>query len=710
MATMQDLKSVLDSIDNTMKNQSLLMAQNFAEQNRQAEKDRASRTTPNSGGLLAGAGSLAAGAGGLATGGGNLLGGLGKGIGFAGAGIGAALLGLSTVIDQIPDADAVKESVETLLTIGDGYESKLDFFMDGGTLSIILTGLGIGLAAFAIGSGANAAVKAAVEKFEVGDWAETVKSNVNTLLSIGDDKALGALQVLGEGGAITIALTGLGIGLAAFATGSGAAAAVDYFSKDSNWAENVKSNVNTLLSIGDDKALGALQVLGEGAGVSLALAGLGVGLVAFSAGQGVSAAVEYFADDEWAEKVKSNVETLLSISNIEGIGWDTAGFIGVMAGLASGLTVFALGKGADTIVEGADQALNFFTGESDFAQRIYDQVETLLKIPNIDGIGSDVTGFIAAMVGISSGLAAFALGKGASTAVEGADQALSYFTGEDDFAQRIYDNVSKLMEVVDLVDGGEDTSKAGKFALGLAKISAGLIAFTAADVIGQLAGAGQELLNFFGVSSPFEKILEISEQSTELEKGADAIEKIANALNVFGTVGTAKMNIDFEALAENLGKSIPLLQGLANGGVVGEGWFSGGIDFGKGILDPSLKLDEIADKIAMVKRALSLDLNTETDTMAAVDTATSISNSENMPLIESLSERMLTVSENIVKGLELLERSIVAAPIINYAPVDARQTQISQRGGDNQTAINSFGGANRSDLSYGSVPGGIQPF
>jgi phage-related protein len=67
-----------------------------------------------------------------------------------------------------------------------------------------------------------------------------------------------------------------------------------------------------------------------------------------------------------------------------------------------------------------------------------------------------------------------------------------------------------------------------------------------------------------------------------------------------------------------------------------------------------------------------------------------------------LEDRLSKIEERALEG-----QTTVA---VNYAPVDARQTQINQKGGDSQTAINSFGGSSRNELSYGSVPGGMQPF
>lgn len=686
MATLDDLKVVLDSIDINIARQGSVLSSMLGAQQRQAAIARADRSTPSAraagGGLLGGAGALAAGTGSLLGGVGGLAAGIGRGVGFAGAGIGAALFGLSSVIDQLPDGQEIKDNVETLLTIGEGYESRLDFFLDGGTLALMLGGLGAGLAAFAIGSGAAVGVQAAIEKFEMQDWPDTVKRNVETLLSIGDGMALGNLQLLAEGGMVSVALAGLGVGLAAFATGSGVQAAVDYFAGSSDWAENVKNNVNTLLSIGDDRTLSSLVVLFEGVGVSAALAGLGVGLTAFAAGSGVQAAVDYFSDNNWAERVKSNVETLLSISELEGVGFNTAGFIATMGGIALGLAAFALGKGVEGLTEGAQETLSYFSSQEGWAQRIVDQVSTLLTIPSMDGIGANTAGFIATMGGITLGLAAFALGKGVEGLTEGAQEALSYFTSEDNFADRIYNQVSRLMEVTDLVDGDGDTSRAGQFALGLAKISAGLVAFTGADFVGQLAGIGQEILGFFGVESPFEKIMQIADKSAELEEGANAIARIAEALNSFADIRTGAMDIDFQEFAENLGEAIPLFYHLANGGVYDPWGLGNSIDFGPerpgagGILNPDLRLDEVARQIMLVRQAMQGVL--AEGTMEALN------------LVGSGAGAPGAVAET-------------GAPVV----IDARNQSVNTNAPQVSTSSVAVGTGNRSDLDQLARPGGV---
>ena len=43
---------------------------------------------------------------------------------------------------------------------------------------------------------------------------------------------------------------------------------------------------------------------------------------------------------------------------------------------------------------------------------------------------------------------------------------------------------------------------------------------------------------------------------------------------------------------------------LSTGGKLDKGWFGNDIDFGKGILDPALRLDDVAYKVAQVRQIL----------------------------------------------------------------------------------------------------------
>jgi len=469
----------------------------------------------------------------------------------------------------------------------------------------LLGGLGLAGAGVGIGAAGFGALLAGggylLDKMMEID-GELIKENIVAILSIPDEVSGGALGFLAEGGAFGIAMTGLGVGLAAFALGTGVAAAVNYFTKDSEFAQTIKDNVKVLLSI-PDVVGGNLSMLAKGGAFVAAMTGLGIGLAAFGIGSataGLADALTSFMNPNFAQSIKDNVVTLLSISDVVGgIGgalMKGGTFFLAMTGLATGLAVFGVGSG----VAGIGGAIADFQDPA-WAQSIKDNVLTLLSIE--DALGGKLAAFgetgtfVAIMSGIGAGLAAFGVGKTAA--------AIADTISKSDWTQTIKQNVVDLLSITDMLDGDGEDSKAGRFAAGMSKIAMGLLAFTGSKAIGQLANVGEKVLGFFGVDSPFDQIMDVADNSGKLMLGASAIEKIADALSKFSSIEVSAGDIDFEKLAKNLGRSIPLIRKLSQGGEYDAGFFGGGkIDFGAGLLDPSLKLDELAEQVAKVNYVL----------------------------------------------------------------------------------------------------------
>jgi hypothetical protein len=470
------------------------------------------------------------------SGGTSIIGAIGKLFGGAGLGIGAAFLGVAALAGvgvylantfQDIDTQKIKDNVKDLLSIGDELNDGdyLATLGQGGTLFLVLGGIGAGLAIFGAGS---AAAKAA-DYFGQEGWTERIKDNVVNLLSISDSLG-GKANMLLEGGAFTLTMTGIGLGLAAFSVGAGAASAIDYFGK-AGWSQRIKDNVVTLLSISDEVG-GKAEMLKEGGTFALAMGGLGLGLAAFALGQGTAVAaggmatvLETFDGMGWAEAIKQDVMTLLSISQLDGLGWDTTVFIATMGGIAAGLAAFALGKGGNVLVDGADKAISTFTDEPDFAQRIKDQVATLISIAK-ETDGADTVKFTATMGGLA----------------------------------------------------------------------AGILAFTASDAIGTLADAGQKILGFFGVQSPFQKIMDVADNADKLEKGASALRSIGTSLKDFADIRFDGSSFNIEEFADDLKASVPIIEKA----VLGD---SGGI-FGtaiQGLSNNGLQYEQAARNMAELK-------------------------------------------------------------------------------------------------------------
>jgi hypothetical protein len=492
-------------------------------------------------GLLAsagqGVGSAASGVGSLFGGLGGLLGGAGigggallGGLGVAGVGAGAALGGVAALLLSINNLDgaAIRANVGEILAI----KNDVDGIGDVAVVSLALGGIGLGLAAFGAGS-ILASGGDMLTKFMNKGWADSIRDNVVTLLSI-PEAVGGNLDMLFKSGPVALALGGLGVGIGLFGLGSIAAGAGDAIGNftSANWAQNIKDNVLTLLSI-PDAAGGNLDMLLESGGVLLALTGLGVGLAAFGAGSTLT----NFMNASWAESIKDNVVTLLSIKDEMGGNWnmlaDTGFFVATMSGLAAGLVAFTIGQGAQQLTQTLDK----------FSER--------------------------------------------------------------GFTQTIRDNISDLISISDMIKPGQ----AGQFLKEMTIFATGLAAISAGELVNQLTGASSKILSFFGVKSPIEKILEIAGQAGEIREASDGLKSMAEALQTFASIKLDVKDADFEGLTKNISKALPLIRDLSEGKSK---------RFGEdipSILDPSLRLPEMVIAMRQIRNIVGVDLQTGSESV-----------------------------------------------------------------------------------------------
>ena len=482
----------------------------------------------------------------------------------------------------------------------------------------MLAGIGVGGGALAAGIGIMAAGGGYLLN-EIGEMdAEAIKKKVLTLISIGDSfKDEGDWAFAKKGGSFAIAMTGIGAGLIAFSLGAGFAAAVEYFTEGSTYAQSIKDNVKILMSISKEVAgegsLANLAFVGEGATFLLAMTGIGAGLAVFGAGSAAAKAADFISTEGWAKRIKDSVVTLMSIEEAVGgekgssfVG-ESARFLVAMTGISAGLVAFGFGSAVVTTSE----SLAKFTGQEDWAKKVKDNVTTLMGIE--DSLGGKAAAFgeagtfLGIMTGIGAGLAAFGFGS----TVVGVSEALAKFTGQEDWAGTVKSNVKKLLSITDLgLDGDGENSKAALFFKGMAKISAGLVAFGVGGFIGTLSNAASSILSLFGVDKPFDQIMQISKEADQLTKGADALVKISKALDTFANIRISKVQLDFRDLALNLAEAIPFLTALATGGAIDVSWLpTGKTSFGPegkgGLLNPDLRLDELTTAISKINYVLS---------------------------------------------------------------------------------------------------------
>jgi hypothetical protein len=622
MATLDDLKIVLESINTNISGQSSVLSNILVlQQGMSASQQRASQlgsaNRSSLGGALSGIGSIGTGIGsavssvgnvasGIGSGIGSAASGIGMGVGAAGLGIGALLAGGGYFLQALEDFDGakVKENVLELFSISESFSAgMLQFFAEGGLFAAAMTGIGIGLASFGVGSAAAGLADALNNYLGVDNWAQSVKDNVLTLLSI-SDAAGGNIDFLLTGGTFGLAMTGLALGLAAFGVGSG-------------------------------------------------IAGIGEVLARFGGGE------------EWAQNTKNNVLTLLSISDslggkLESFG-ETGTFLAVMSGIAAGLALFGAGSAGVGIAE--------LINNTDWAQKIKDDVGILMSIEDSLGGTAEAFGetgtFLAAMTGIGTGLAVF----GAGSAISG----LSALMNDEDWALKIKSDVLALLSIGDSLPG-DDTfiGESSKFFLSMVGIGAGLTAFAAGNFVGTMANAVTAVLSFFGVDSPFEQLMKLADNADELTQGADALDRLTVSLDKIGQLQFDGKKLRIREFAEDLKEAVPIIEAA----IMGE---EGGYIFGaaiKGLASPDVDYDTAIKNIVMLRQALSG-----------------------------------VVSEDTVSGIATVNGAGAGGGAqqvnVNVDNSDNSVTSSSINGGSPATTVNVIG-SSRSDLDFLSRPSGAQ--
>ena len=395
------------------------------------------------------------------------------------------------------------------------------------------------------------------------------------------------------GAGIGAAASGIGAGLKSMGIaalfGAGATALLSFLDLD---VKKIKENVVELLSIQDEFEGGAGEFFKKGGLFFVAMTGIGVGLAAFGIGAGAVALSQFLAPDDWTQRVVDNVTTLLGISELfDGFGnalVKGGTFFVAMTAIGAGLATF----GAGSAVAGA---LTMFQ-DPNWSQTIVDSVATLLSISSLPGIGMDTAIFTAVMTGIGAGLVAFAIGKAGNATGD----AISKFTGN--FADNIVKDVKTLLGMLD--DDNINVEQSNKFVKVMANLGLGLGAFALAKGMNALADIGTAISGFLtGQGSPIKQLLNLAGSVGDLERVGGALEKISTSLSSFANIRINTDDMDLEKLIMKLGKALPNLEVLANGGELDGSGFFRDIKI-KGLLSPDLKLDEMVDAINKVNQVL----------------------------------------------------------------------------------------------------------
>lgn len=517
---------------------------------------------------------------------------IGIGLGLLVFGLGQAVASLTIRLAKENFAEKVVHIVTTLLSISELLGGPGKALAKGGVFLAIMMGIGIGLLVF----GAGTLIASVVLRLTQEKFAEKTINLVTALLEI-PDLLGGAEKALVKGGVFLAVMLGIGAGLLVFGLGLGVAALTTRLVKE-GFAQNVVDLVSKLLEV-NDLVGGIGGALLEGGTFVLTMLGLAIGLYIFAAGA-VAMALGVLVGGSFAQDVVNTVSKLLEINNLVGsIGGalvEGGTFFITMLAIAAGLYMFAIG----TIATGIGDLV-----AGDFAQRTVDTVKKLLEISSlVDSIGGALVEggtFFITMLAIAAGLFVFAIGSG----VGGGIQKL---VGSD-FAQNTVDSVRTLLTIASLPP--VDTLKfilmmagiaAGLLIFSLGEAAGGIASFIGGagtggkgvaesikekiDILMEVArnvkvedvdnlklvltgmrqaiknftgglggavaeGAGNVIRWFTGANrnNPMDKILEFARSADDLEKGTDALEKLARA---FTSVGRASQNNNIQAFADSL--------------------------------------------------------------------------------------------------------------------------------------------------------------
>ena len=238
---------------------------------------------------------------------------------MAGIGAGLAVFGIGTAIAGAADkfigmdVESIKQNVIGLLSIGPEVEKNgASFIGESAKFLLAMTGLGLGLAVFGIGSAVAGMSDKLMEKFN-SDFATSIKNNVLTLLSIGPEIEANGDSFIGESAKFLLAMTGLGLGLAAFGIGSAVAGlgdAIAKFSMGTDWTQTIKDNVINLVSVTDDVSAEKAKEFSNAMGL------VSAGLLKFSGGSFGSAFLEAGANIlNFLTGGKSPIEQMMEVGD-----------------------------------------------------------------------------------------------------------------------------------------------------------------------------------------------------------------------------------------------------------------------------------------------------------------------------------------------------------------------------------------------------------
>ena len=131
--------------------------------------------------------------------------------------------------------------------------------------------------------------------------------------------------------------------------------------------------------------------------------------------------------------------------------------------------------------------------------------------------------------------------------------------------------------------------------------------FTTGTLWNSLKGVGAALFDFIsGNESPIQEIKNLAKEADNIEKGANAIGKIAYNLDKIGSLKFDGSNINIKDFSKDLLDSVPAIEAAIMGGKIKGGIFSSDIKY-KGLASADIKWSDAAKNIKTIQAALKVD-------------------------------------------------------------------------------------------------------
>ena len=499
---------------------------------------------------------------------------------------------------------------------GGGFDPKVLAGVAGGALlggKIMSVGIGIGaaLAGFGVAAGGTAFLIDVIGKEGLG---KNIADNTEALLAINTEnvETLAAADVAG-------ALGVLGAGLAAFGAGGTLASISEVVNTigqkigGRDFATAVKEDLETLLSIkapeGNVATLKGLDIAGAMTSIAVGLVPLAIGKFATNISDLTTTLTTQISGRPFAQAIKEDVETLLSIKVPEGTGFMGTGFAGFMTELTVGLLVLAVGEFASG-VSGLVSTLDTKLGDGKrFAEGIKSDVETLLSIgEDYKDAGFMGTGFAGLMTELAAGVGVFA----AAEFLSGVSGLVSTFDAKMGDGKRFTEGLADEVETLLTLSGSDKRQQARDFSAVMGSVAFGLSKITAVELVDAILGIGEGFINFFtGNESPLKAVVELAENADDLERGANAILLLAGSLERIADLKFDGSKINMKEFAEDLVESVPAIEAAIMGGDIDESIFPTGHTYFKGLASPDIDFETATQNILMLRRALGdgLDSN-----------------------------------------------------------------------------------------------------